>query len=475
MPKRFRFRPIGLVTAILTAGAMAAVAAIAPAGSGAQGAEKEYTAHFEPECVLAPGVLNIKAKIKVSTKAKGPASVSPGEEFTLTEASSTITTPVEWTESFYALGAREARGFVETFLLTGSGAEPTEINAAKPPEFPSGLPYKTPVEKGKELTFTAPSEGRTFKIGPLKVTGSAGESAKLTVNSEPAFEETAPGAYKATGKGIVSSTEGYNEAGTRVVGPLSVVCTAPAGVVLGEIPITSATSSSSASSSTSAVTTASTGSTASTSSSASTTSTAPTTSTTTTAVPTSTTTTTVPTTTTTAVPTSTTTTTVPTSTTTTVPTSTTTTTTSSTAEAPVVESVVPGHGPTFGFTPVLIDGKNLTANGEACIFFNLEPCGTSVRFGENEATFVLFASPEDLLVLSPPAAKPGRVDVRVTVNGMTSAVNPKDHFVYLGIHFGHGHGHGDHGDEEGMEGGEEGGETSDHHHHHHDHGHHGDR
>ena len=458
MSKRLRLRVAGVMAAVATAGALAAVAMLAPAGSGAAPTEKEYTASFEPECVLAPGVLNIKGKIKVSTKAMGPTTVAPGEEVTLTGATSTIVTPVAWSESFFTFGAREARGSIEAFILESSGAEPTTINAATPTEFPTGLPFKTPVEQGKELTFTAPSEGRTFKIGPLKVTGSAGETTKLSVSTEPGFEETVAGSgqYKATGKGIVSSAEGINSEGNRAIGPVSVACTAPAGVVLGEIPIVSTTTETSSTETTSETTsstesptttsetssttesptttsettsetTSSTESPTTTSETSSTTE-SPTTTSETTSETTSSTespTTTSETSSTTESPTTTTSTTSPTTTTTT----TTTSTTSTVAGAPEVTRIVPTSGPTFGFTPVLIEGRGLTGEGGPCFFF----CkGVTVSFGATEA-FVLFDSPTRALVLSPPNA-PGTVDVTVTVDGRTSATSPADRFTYKGRH-----------------------------------------
>jgi hypothetical protein len=109
--------------------------------------------------------------------------------------------------------------------------------------------------------------------------------------------------------------------------------------------------------------------------------------------------------------------------------STTSTSTATSAATPVVESVQPNHGRTSGWVPVLIDGKNLSASAQPCLFFNLSNCHVSVDFGTN-AAFVLFDSPRFVLVIAPPAGTPGTVDVTVTVNGVTTAASPADHFTY---------------------------------------------
>jgi IPT/TIG domain len=96
---------------------------------------------------------------------------------------------------------------------------------------------------------------------------------------------------------------------------------------------------------------------------------------------------------------------------------------------PVVESVEPNHGRTLAFTPVLIDGKNLSARTGYCLFLNLTKCEVSVHFGE-KAAFVFFASPEDVIVFAPASIKAGTVDITVTVSGVTSATTPSDQFTY---------------------------------------------
>jgi hypothetical protein len=238
MRKPFYFRLIGWLTILGTLGIMLVVIDAAQ-GSGGAGATKEYAMRFEPECVIAPGVFNEREKTSLVMKAIGPASVLPGEAITFKEA--TISTPVE-SESLRLLGATEVRGRVTGFPLDATSVEPASLNIATPAEFPEGLPFVTPVER-KEVTAIVPSEGRTFSIGLSKVTGSAGETAKLTVNSEPSFKEVGKGEYAATGKGITMTWEAYDAKGKHVIGPLGIACTVPAGVVFAEVPIVSSANS----------------------------------------------------------------------------------------------------------------------------------------------------------------------------------------------------------------------------------------
>ena len=290
-----RWRPAFLAFATVGALGSGLVAAM-PGSAQASEETKEYTASFEAECILAPGVLNTAGKLKITTRAIGPATAHPGQEVTFTGASSTVTTPASWGSSLAALGSVEARGFVKHFELVSTNLSPAELNIATPSEFPEGLPYSTPVKSGEPITFTVP-RGNTFSFGPYTVTGSAGQTASLSVGTEAGFVKTSSG-YEATGKGIVSTTEGYNASGEKTIGPVQVVCTAPSGVVLGSTPITSTTTTTTTTSSTPTTTTSTTSTSTTTTSSTSTTPTTTTTSTTTTPTTTTTSTTTTPTTTT---------------------------------------------------------------------------------------------------------------------------------------------------------------------------------
>jgi hypothetical protein len=389
MRKRVLARPLAWLISMCTAAAMMSTVLLAAPGGAATAPQKEYTTHFEAECVLAPGFLNEKGTIKVTTRGMGPERVAPGEEFQVTGSTITVVTPKSWGEQLHTLGATEARGFVLSTILDATGATPARLNVAKPPEFPEGLPFRTKVEP-KEVEFTVPSNGRTFSVGPYKVTGNVGESVKLAVDTAPGFRETAPGRYESTGEGIQSETNGYNERGERVIGNIVASCTAPAGVVEGEVPIvTPETTTTTSTTTTSTTSESSTASTTSTTAMASTT--AATTTTSTTSEPT--------------------------------------TTTTSTATGPEIERLEPNFGPLGGGTPVRIVGRHLSPVEERCTAVNIANCHITVHFGSKQAT-VLADAPTNALVESPPASAPGAVDVTVTVNGVTSAITSADRFTY---------------------------------------------
>jgi len=262
--RRLRFKVVGCFVVLGSLGALLASMVLAAPGD-AQTAEKEYVATFEPTCVVAPGVLNIKSKIKVTTRAMGPAEVSTGEAVSFHGASSTITSPSELTEAFVNLGANEVKGSVLNFTLDGTGLEPSRLNVAKPSEYPEGLPFYAPVEKGKEEVFNIPSlalgeTGRTYTFGPETVTAKSG-NVVATVDDSPGFTESEAGFYQSTGEGIVTEVEG-RKSGTHIIGPLTVACTAPENVVVATIPVsatseTTTTSAASESSTTSSTTTSS--------------------------------------------------------------------------------------------------------------------------------------------------------------------------------------------------------------------------
>jgi hypothetical protein len=229
--------------------------ALLPGGAAAAG-ETTYTSKFEAPCVVGPGITNLYFIFKISTSSKGPATFAPGEEVTFNNTSSTIKTPPEAAEAFAALGATEVRGSVTNFVSEQTGLTPPSINIAEPAAYPSGLPYVAPVEKGKEVTFTAPTAA-TYSFGPLTVTGKAGTEGDLTLSSAPGFTEVESGVYKGTGEGIIATASGYNAEGNKVIGPLKVTCNAPSGVLLGNAPIVTTSTSSSSSSTTTTTTTTS--------------------------------------------------------------------------------------------------------------------------------------------------------------------------------------------------------------------------
>lgn len=240
MLRRLRFRPVGWLVALGTFAAMAATMVVAAPGSAAT--EKTYASTFKMECIIGPGSVNIKGTLTTATQATGPETVKSGEtgvEFH--NSFSLVTSPSELGQPLFNGGVREVRGFVVNFTLDSTGAEPAELNIAKPAEFPSGLPYHAPVENEKATTFRAPTEG-TFSFGPYTVTGAAGTHLVSHVTTEPGFEENPETGFKSTGKGVQSTLEGYNEHGEKLIGPLPVSCTAleeGGDLVLATIPIES--------------------------------------------------------------------------------------------------------------------------------------------------------------------------------------------------------------------------------------------
>lgn len=241
---RIRLRTVAGVAVVGTAVAMATVVAVVPSGSAAATPQKEYAASFEAECVVAPGVLNMRGTMGVTMRVHAPESVAAGQAFELTESSVTVTSPAGLGEDFHELNVYELRGHVTKLPLQGTDVTPAEANAGKPSEYPSGLPFFTAIENGAFIDAPAlhPGEvGLTYTVGTFKA-GTTGEDAVLEVAPQAAFEEATEGGYRATGNGIVFEIEGYNSSAEHEIGPLSVVCTAPSGVVLAQVPIVVGTS-----------------------------------------------------------------------------------------------------------------------------------------------------------------------------------------------------------------------------------------
>ena len=90
--------------------------------------------------------------------------------------------------------------------------------------------------------------------------------------------------------------------------------------------------------------------------------------------------------------------------------------TSVTTSSPTVTKVSPSSGPAAGGTTVTITGTNFASPA-------------TVTFGGVAATGVQVLSPTQLTAISP--AGTGKVDVRVTAPGGTSAISPADKFSYV--------------------------------------------
>ena len=242
-----------------------ALATLIPAApSAAASGSKVYSATFNVSCVLGPGSLNVAGTVTATLSATGPTAVSNGDTVSLTNGSSSITTPGNWSTSFAAIGAATAGGAITSFDLGATGlSAPNPLNIATLAPYGSGgLPWgPVNVVSGQPLSFSAPNTG-SLTIGPYTVTGANGTNMVIQT---------------AGGNGSISATAtGYDSSGNAVVGPLPVSCNPPATpVVLGSVPIaavatSTTTSSSSSSSSTATSTSTSTSKSTSTSTSTST-------------------------------------------------------------------------------------------------------------------------------------------------------------------------------------------------------------
>jgi len=237
----FRSRKVRLLMPFGAMAAMAAMAAtmVVAAPSGAQVPLKEYSATFEPNCVIAPGIFNLESKVRASLRAQAPESLELGQTFEAVDATWTITLPASVTEDFVLFGLDEVRGRIRNLVLDNTNAEPAKLNAAEPAEYLEGLPFLAPVEKEKALAFAAPAltlgeVGHTYSFGPIRATG-AGSRVTETVDSAPGFEEQTEAGWVSTHEGIQFEIEGFKGQGERDLGPLEVACTAPAGVTVAEI------------------------------------------------------------------------------------------------------------------------------------------------------------------------------------------------------------------------------------------------
>ncbi len=261
MFRGLRVRPLAVATALGMFAAMGVIAAMA-AASGAAGAEKTYSATIEAKCVLAPGILNVKGIVFVTTTATGPESLEEGSTFQLHNATAAIDIPAEWSDEFYAEGATTVRGrltVLEANLVGGEQeGKTTGINLATPPEYPAGLPFEGGVETEKPGLWKIPSgpeaKGSAYTFAPVKVTGAAGTDLKLSIGTAMGYE-----GVKSTGKGIQFKVTGYMPNG-EIAGldnNIKLSCTALDNTVLAEVPITGTTTTVSASAYTSGGTTGS--------------------------------------------------------------------------------------------------------------------------------------------------------------------------------------------------------------------------
>jgi hypothetical protein len=230
MNRRWRSRPFGsLLGASLLAIVVSTLVVVAP--SDAAGAEKTFETNLEAQCVLAPGILNEKGVVKFGVRGEGAERVGAGEEFELHRQTITFTLPLNWVEAFFALGSREVRGRITHFPLDAEGGNPSQVNDAVNTEFPSGAPFKGPVEITRQGTYTVPSGGGTLVSPPVRLNGS-GSGLTMKVDPGSGVREISAGHFEPTEEGIQIEITGYNESGEPNIGPLKISCTAPSGVVV---------------------------------------------------------------------------------------------------------------------------------------------------------------------------------------------------------------------------------------------------
>jgi hypothetical protein len=252
---RIRFRPIGWLTALCTLAALAATMVLAAPGGAAT--ERPYETETTAECVLAPGVLNEPGTVTIKARGEGPSTVARGEQFALKNSTITITIPGKWAENLEGIGVRQIRGSVNGVEVEVEGGTPSSLNIAKPPEFPSGLPFKGPAG----TTFTAPTEGG-FLAGPVTVTGK--EHLVMRLSAAAGFKkigetgENKP-IFESTHGGFQFELSGYSEPEPgkfeKIIGPLEVACTEPKASTLAEVAIVGEVTTTTSSSPTTTTTT----------------------------------------------------------------------------------------------------------------------------------------------------------------------------------------------------------------------------
>lgn len=96
---------------------------------------------------------------------------------------------------------------------------------------------------------------------------------------------------------------------------------------------------------------------------------------------------------------------------------------------PVITSLTPTSGSASGNRYIYIYGDYLWQGSSSCLWYKGSGCaGLTVYVGPSKA-FVTYSSPGVALVLSPPGSA-GTVNVRVDLNGLTSAITTADLYTY---------------------------------------------
>ena len=233
MRRGWYLRPTTRLAGVVALGAAAGATMVLAAPSGATGTEKVYESKSTMACVLAPGVLNEPGSVTAEIRGEGPEQVSPGEEFTLHNEEFNLVIPGRLGEELFRLGSREVRGFVTNLPVDVENGTPAKINLARPAAFPNGIPIAGKVESGPLVLRQAPPSPGIL-VSPPVTSSASGARLSLSLDSAAGFREIGsnPSQYESTNNGVALELTGYSEQGEADIGPVTIACTAPSGVVL---------------------------------------------------------------------------------------------------------------------------------------------------------------------------------------------------------------------------------------------------
>ncbi|HEV2361015.1 MAG TPA: DUF6801 domain-containing protein [Acidimicrobiales bacterium] len=180
-------------------GAMAAgLALAAPGVAGAASGTVNYACTFP--------VINKTYTIPITMSATVPASVTPGQTFSITGFQTTSVIPAAVVNVFVFLKYSDLAGTVTSFTVNATGATPASLNAAATP-----FSFKVPIQQSAAATIVTPTT--PISVGPF----TAGSSGTVSI---------VPGNVEISSK-VGSST-------------VNVPCTTTATAAVFSIPISSA-------------------------------------------------------------------------------------------------------------------------------------------------------------------------------------------------------------------------------------------
>jgi len=241
MPRSMRKKFAGALMPVTLVAIAAAVALPATSGATPMGSQT-VSANVNLDCLLP--ALSLETTIPATLTGTAPVSVAPGDAVTLTGVTTTLQVPANLSASFQSLGATSVSGSVTQFNLDVSDSSTPVVNAANP-----ALPFGPVAVTGAAITLPIPNTGPfTVALG----TASAAGTASLSLDTTPAFSgDSSDGFTVNSGAGVVSSATGTTSTGH--VGPLAIVCNAPAST-LGTITVANPTTTSSSTATTASTT-----------------------------------------------------------------------------------------------------------------------------------------------------------------------------------------------------------------------------